>query len=132
MLRVEIVSARQYAPPKAESDVPWIERFAKDGGKVIISGDARMRGKLHEQKALRDAGFIVIFFARRWNNMNAYNKAAMLIRWWPFILGAIEAAAPGQFFEVPCSWHGSALREVTPPKRRKPGAKVKPEATVKS
>ena len=79
MLRVEIVSARKYAPPtKAPSDVPWLEQFAKDGGKVVISGDARMRGKLHEQKALADAGFIVIFFARAWNQMNAYSKTAML------------------------------------------------------
>jgi len=129
ILRVEIVSARQYAIPKAKSDVPWLEQFSRDGGKVVISGDARMRGKLHEQKALVEAGFIVIFFSRRWNNLNAYSKSAMLIKWWPVILAAIESAAPGQCFEIPCSWRGNKLKEVTPPgsKRKKPGPKPKDE-----
>lgn len=121
MLRFEFVSARHYAPPKAADDVPWLERFALDGGKVVVSGDVRMRGKLHEQQALRDAGFIVIFFSRRWNDLNAYSKAAMLIRWWPFVLAKIQSSFPGQFFEIPCSWRGSQLKEVTPPKRKKPG-----------
>lgn len=132
MLRVEIVSARKYAPARAASDVPWLEQFAKDGGKVVISGDARMRGKLHEQKALVDAGFIVIFFARPWNQMNAYSKTAMLIKWWPFILATIESAAPCQCFEIPCSWRGNKLKEVTPPggRRKKPGAKLKLSAAT--
>jgi hypothetical protein len=65
ILRCEIVSARDYAVPRAESDVPWLQRFAADGGKVVISGDAKMRGKLHEQRALAAAGFVVIFLARR-------------------------------------------------------------------
>jgi len=127
MLRVEIVSARSYAIPHAGSDVPWLEKFAKDGGKVIISGDAKMRSKLHEQKALIDAGFVVIFFARRWNNANTYTKTAMLIKWWPVILSVLESSAPGQCFEIPFSWRGASLKEITPPgaKRRKPGAKQK-------
>jgi len=127
MLRAEIVSARQYAVPKAKSDVPWLERFAKEGGKVVVSGDARMRGKLHEQAALIENGFVVFFFSRQWNQLNAYAKTAMLIKWWPVILAVIESAAPGQCFEIPCSWQGNALKEVTPPagKRRKPGRKVK-------
>jgi hypothetical protein len=64
MLRMEIVSAHQYAIPKAPDDVPWLEQFANDGGEVVISGDAKMRAKLHEQKALVDAGFIVFFLAQ--------------------------------------------------------------------
>lgn len=127
MLRVEIVSAREYAVPRAKSDVPWLEQFARDGGKVVVSGDARMRGKLHEQAALVAAGFIVIFFHRRWNQANTYTKTAMLIRWWPYVLAVLESAAPGQCYEIPFSWRGTQLREVTPPgaRRRKPGAKRK-------
>ena len=106
MLRAEIVSARQYATPKAKSDVPWLEKFAKDGGKVVISGDVKMRGKLHEQKALLDAGFIVFFFARKWNQFDSFIKTAMLLKWWRVILSKIESATPGKFFEIPFSWHG--------------------------
>jgi PIN like domain len=131
MLRAEIVPARKYLMDplkKQESDVPWLEAFANDGGKVVVSGDARMRAKPHEQAALRECGFVTIFFARAWNNLNGFNKAAMLIRWWPYILSVIESAKPGQMFEIPCTWHGTTLKEVTPKRRAKPGAKPK-EAT---
>lgn len=128
MLRVEIVLAKHYLGEplkKQETDVPWLEAFARDGGKVVVSGDVRMRSKPHEQKALKDCGFIVIFFARAWNNLDGFNKAAMLIKWWPVILRVIESSAPGQMFEIPCSWHGAHLKEVTPHRRKKPGAKPK-------
>jgi PIN domain-containing protein len=125
MLHVNIVSARDYAVPKAKSDVPWLQRFAKAKGQVIISGDAKMRGRLHERKALVDAGFIVFFLARRWNQADSYTKSAMLMRWWPIILRKAESAHAGQCFELPFSWKTIEMREVTPPGagRRKPGPK---------
>lgn len=115
LLRVTVYSARKYAPPKAQSDVPWLQRFARAGGKVIISGDAKMRGKLHEQRALSDAGFIVFFLARQWNQMRCHEKCAMIIRWWPHILEKMRSASPGEFFELPHSWTLEVMREVTPP-----------------
>lgn len=125
LLRVTLHSARSYAVPRAPSDVPWLEEFAKAGGKVVVSGDAKMRGKLHEQRALSTAGFVVFFLARPWNQMKCHEKCAMLIRWWPLILEKIEAAQPGQFFEIPHSWNSTTMREVTPPShlRKKPGRK---------
>lgn len=123
LARVQIVSARKYALPKAASDVPWLQKFAKSGGKVVVSGDAKMRGRLHEQKALSDAGFIVFFMARSWNQMSSHEKVAMLIRWWPIIVAKALSAKPGQFFELPNSWTAAEMKEVTPPKglRGKPG-----------
>jgi hypothetical protein len=121
---VDIVSARTYSVPNAESDVPWIERFAAEGGQAIVSGDVRMRGNLHEQKALRDAGMVTIFMARAWGQLDVHAKSALLIKWWPFILNTLATAKPGQCFEVPCQWHGDQLNEVTPPETaRKPGRK---------
>ena len=129
MLRAEIVSARQYATPKANSDSPWLEKFSNDGGTVVISGDAKMRGNPHEQKALLDAGFIVFFFARKWNQFDSFIKTAMLLKWWRVILSTIESSAPGMFFEIPFSWRGGELIDVTPPtatpRRRKPGRKLR-------
>jgi len=124
MLRAELISARKYSGGiKALSDVSWIEKFSANGGNIIISGDARMRGKLHEQKALTDAKLIVFFPARRWNNLKVHAKTAMLIKWWPFILETAQNSQAGKFYEIPISWNGAALKEVTPPKRRKPGRK---------
>jgi hypothetical protein len=116
LLRVSIVSARDYATSmRATSDVPWLQKFAKAGGKVVVSGDAKMRGRLHEQRALCEAGFMVFFLERKWNQLRSYDKCAMIIRWWPEILLKIEASQPGQFFQVPCTWNTTAMKEVTPP-----------------
>lgn len=124
MLRVELISARKYSGSiKALSDVPWVEKFATSGGKVIVSGDFRMRSKLHEQKALTDAKMIVFFPARRWNNLRVHAKTAMLIRWWPILLEKAHNSQAGKFYEIPISWNGTTFREVTPPKRKKPGRK---------
>jgi hypothetical protein len=32
--------------------VPWLKRFAADGGKVVISGDTKMKSVPHERLAL--------------------------------------------------------------------------------
>lgn len=129
MLRVEIVSARDYPVPKGVGDVPWLQMFAADGGKIVISGDAKMRSKLHEQRALLDAGFIVFFLARRWNRENYYDKSSMLMKWWPEILKKARVAKPGQFFEIPHGWNIKEMREVTPPKEPR---KARPRKTRKA
>jgi hypothetical protein len=130
MLRVEIVSARDYPIPKGAGDVPWIQQFAEDDGKIIISGDAKMRGKLHEQQALSQAGLVVFFLARRWNNANYYDKSSMLMRWWPQILKKAAAARAGNFFEIPFDFDtDKPMRDVTPP--TKPKAK-RPRRSIES
>lgn len=115
ILRVDIVSAIEFSVPNAQSDVPWLQKFSASGGRAVISGDAKMRGKLHEQLALTKAGFIVFFWERKWNQQNGYNKSAMMMRWWPYILEKLKTARKGQFFEIPYSWTATEMREVTPP-----------------
>ena len=114
ILKADIVSAREYAVPAAKSDVPWLEAFAKDGGKVVISGDKGMRSNLHEQQALRDAGFLVFFFEPRWNQQDPFTKSAILLKWWPAIQRAIrKTKKAGQFFEIPFAWNTDELKVVT-------------------
>ena len=62
----EFVSAREYSEDHEKDDVPWIKRFAADGGRIIVSGDKRMRARLHERDALASAGMIVFFFTSAW------------------------------------------------------------------
>jgi hypothetical protein len=99
-----------------------LQKFARARGKVVISGDGKMRGKLHEQRALSDAGFIVFFLSKEWNQMRGHDKCAMLIRWWPYILAKIETSKPGDFFEIPHSWNSVDMRVVTPPAHLRPEA----------
>jgi hypothetical protein len=63
----DIESAKKYTPELsdddyvAKNDVPWIRRFAKAGGRVIISGNTRMREVPHERLALIECGMVTIF-----------------------------------------------------------------------
>ena len=53
-----VEKAKDYAPKPGDedylkgNDVPWIRRFAKGGGKIIITGDTEMISVPHERLAL--------------------------------------------------------------------------------
>ncbi|MES1940238.1 hypothetical protein T5B8_08343 [Salinisphaera sp. T5B8] len=112
----EFVSAAEYTDgSKQESDVPWIESFSADGGQVVISGDVAMHARPHERKAYRDAGLIVFFFASKWGNMKLFPRSAMLLRWWPRIEEQIAKSSPKQCWQIPVTWNGEEMREVTGP-----------------
>jgi hypothetical protein len=102
--------AADYAPsPKdsdfvAKSDVPWLDRFAAAGGYAIISGDLKMRERLHERLALSHHGFVVIFFDPRWNQSNFFRKTALMVFWWEEIVLKIKSADKGTFWIVPSKW----------------------------
>lgn len=115
VIPAEFVSARDYGVPKAKSDVPWLVRFAKEGGRVVISGDKKMRGNLHEQAAIVGSGLVVFFFHPKWNNLDPWTRAASLIKWWPKVQEAINSARPGDMFEIPADFGDGDLRNVTPP-----------------
>lgn len=115
-----IKSAADYTPKpgdddyRPKNDVPWLKRFADDGGKVVISGDVRMRGRPHERLALIEHGFIVIFFETQWSEWKFWRKCALLIHWWPVITAKINRSKKAAFFHVPCNWvEGGKLRWVS-------------------
>jgi hypothetical protein len=106
----DIESAKKYTPSPsdedylAKNDVPWIKRFARAGGRVIISGNTKMRGVPHERLALIDCGMITIFFESRWNNWSFFDKCAHLVHWWPKIDKKVRRAPKGSFWVVPLNW----------------------------
>jgi hypothetical protein len=105
----EIKSAADYAPKPGDpdyarkNDVPWLKRFAADGGKVVISGNTAMKNVPHERLALVELGFVVLFFENRWSNWKFFRKCALLLHWWPVIARTIKRAKPG-FWHIPCTW----------------------------
>jgi hypothetical protein len=116
----DVKSAKDYTPKPGDhdyvpnSDVPWLKRFAADGGKVVISGDTSMRYQPHERLALIECGFIVIFFENRWSDWKFFRKCALLLHWWPQIAGRVRRAKPGSFYHVPCHWpEKGSLRKVS-------------------
>ncbi len=75
---IEIVMANDYAEPPANSDTPWLRKFALDDGKVVITADKRMRSRLHERKALLDLELIGIFMPPQWNALKFMDKASYI------------------------------------------------------
>ena len=106
----EIKSAADYTPRPGDpdyvprSDVPWLKRFAADGGKVIISGNTEMKYVPHERLALIESGFVVFFFENQWSRWKFFRKCALLLHWWPIIAAKIKRAKAGSFWHIPSSW----------------------------
>ena len=106
----EIKAAVDYTPMPGDddyrpnNDVPWLKRFADDGGKVVVSGDTNMKNRAHERLALIEGGFVVIFFEPQWSNWKFWRKCALLIHWWPVIAAKIRRAKKASFYHVPCHW----------------------------
>lgn len=124
---VEITSAADYTPKpgdpdyKRKNDVPWLKRFAEDGGKVVISGNTAMKNVPHERMALNELGFVVIFFESKWSNWPFFRKCGLLLHWWPQVARTIKKAKPG-FWHIPCNYsENGKLRQVSSedPKRLK-------------
>jgi hypothetical protein len=111
---IEVTSAADYAPKRGDADYrpkndePWIKRFAADGGKVIISGDTRMRHVPHERLALIQAGMLVFFFDGKWSEWGFFHKCSLLIHHWPAISTRVKRTKSAAFWQIPLSWSEKA------------------------
>lgn len=119
----EFVSAKDYAPKPTDSDyvrrsdVPWLARFAKDGGKVVVSGDVKMMDTPHEMEALRQHGFRVFLFERKWADWDFFQKVSLLMFHWPVIAKKIKSRSlkAGQFWRIANHFRSEGgLYDVTP------------------
>jgi hypothetical protein len=121
----EFAIAKDYAPKPTDpdyirkSDVPWLERFAKDGGKIIISGNVRMMDNPLEMQALRELGFKVFFFEAKWNQWDFFQKSALLLFYWERIAAKIRRGKSGKFWRIPGHFKtDGGLRDATPGKKQ--------------
>ena len=105
-----IESAADYTPKSGDADhqrkndVPWIKRFAAADGRVIISGNTKMKQQPHERLALVQEGMVTIFFESQWSEWPFFRKCALLLNWWPAIMRTAKTAKPGTFWHVPADW----------------------------
>ena len=102
--------AQDYYPKPSDpdylrrSDAPWVRRFAKSGGKVVISGNTKMKANHHERLAFHEEGLVVIFFESSWNQWGYFHKCSLLLHWWPMLIKQINTAKPGSFWHIPAMW----------------------------
>lgn len=119
-----VVSAAAYAPKQIDadfikdSDVPWLERFAADGGKIVISGDVDMLDSPHELLALQQKGFVVVFFERKWSQWDFFRKSSLLLHYWRILSRRIRAAKPGTLLRIPGHWREDGDLQDVSPKRQ--------------
>ena len=89
------------------ADVEWLPRFKKAGGRCIVTGDPKMRGRIAERMALQAADFVAIFPPSKggyYSKLRKHGQAAYLIRWLHEIARLAAEAADGDHFLLPPSF----------------------------
>jgi hypothetical protein len=92
-----------------------LDRFVAVGGHAIISGDVRMRERLHEMLALHQHEFLVLFYDRKTGGWNFFYKSAILPHWWEQVVEKIKTAHSSTFLAIPTNYPLSdkQLRQVS-------------------
>jgi hypothetical protein len=132
-----IESAKKYTPSltdndfEPKNDVPWIRRFYRAGGRVVISGNTDMRSVPHERLALIECGMLVVFFPDKWNGWGFFDKCAHLMHWWPVIAAKARRGKKGTFWYVPLNWTAQSGGKLKPVSNRDP-KELKLEKQAKS
>lgn len=84
-------------------DVDLLAAICADGRQgVLITADRAMRRRKHERAAVASSGAIVIVGVPNWNQQaDLWDRARMMLWWWPTIVVSASLAAPGTFLELP-------------------------------
>lgn len=116
----KIVCAQDYTPKRNDpdykpgDDVPWLTRYAADGGRVVVSGDCGMLRKPHELLALKQHGFIVVFFENSWSNWDFFRKSSLLLYYWTVVAKRATRSKRGAMWRIPGHWREDEdLRRIT-------------------
>jgi len=146
-----VVSADDYEPDPTDtdyikrSDAPWLERFAKDGGDIVISGDTKMYEKPHEIVAIQQTGLVLVLFENKWNEWDFFQKSALLLWHWTAVIEATRGATKNlrgkvaAAFRIPTVWRENLVLTPLPPpgqlllefdRRKKKGIKPKPSTLI--
>ena len=89
-------------------DADWIADFAQRGGRLIVSGDARMRHVQLERAALEAAGLVAVFPSSKqfFDGLRKWAQAGYLISWFPAILRLAAEAQTGAHYRLPPTFSG--------------------------
>ena len=69
---------------------------------VLVTGDRAMRKRKHERAAVAATGAIVVVGVPAWNQQSdLWERARMMLWWWPTIVRSAGAADAGTFLELP-------------------------------
>ncbi len=97
-------------------DVDWLQLFKESGGRCIVTGDTKMRGRINERLALQASGFVAIFPPNKsgwYQNLKKHGQAAYLIRWIDEIARLACEAPDGDHYLLPPTFDVDPVRIVT-------------------
>lgn len=94
------------------SDVHWVTKFGKSGGKVILSADTDMFKHPQLLTAIADAGMMVVYLPPRWANSVRHLQAAHLIYNWPKIEAALSTAKAKDVLKVPFNFANAPIEKI--------------------
>lgn len=107
---VELVFAKDYTPQiddldyVAKDDAPWLVRYKKAGGKIVISGDVRMPRRPHQLLAITEQGLSIFFFPEEWNNWQLFRKSAFILVWMDRIIEQSRRTKRSTLYTIPKNW----------------------------
>jgi hypothetical protein len=97
--------------PLQTSDVEWISKITSEGGWSVLSGDRRMLTRQHELKALTENKVTTFIFASGWSALTFWEKAWLLVRWWPTVVALACTSTPGSIFIIPYKQKPEKLKQ---------------------
>jgi hypothetical protein len=95
------------------TDVDLMSALQERGIKqILVTTDRAMRRRKHERAAVASTQAVVIVGVSNWNQQSSlWDRARMMLWWWPTIVQSSEAADPGTFLELP--WRQKGLKPLT-------------------
>lgn len=108
-----ICYSKDYSPGPRAGDIPWLQKFADDGGQVIVSGEKSMRSNQLEQLAVSQSGLTGFFLPTQIHNWPLLTRAGFVLVWWDRILKHADANEAGTLWKVPPNWGGGDFERVT-------------------
>lgn len=94
-------------------DETWLPHFASEGGKAILTGDARIMKRPHQLVAIRDCGLICVVLSETWTHAKKGWQAANVIFWWGRVEAAVRESQPGDCWLVPAGFERGTLEKKT-------------------
>lgn len=96
-----VTSLRSHFEVDDLDDEDWLAALGSEGTWVIVSQDVRILRSKKLQRAWLKAGLTTFFLEPGWANLEHWEKAAKLIKWWPKIIQQAGTIAVGTGFRVP-------------------------------
>jgi hypothetical protein len=82
-------------------DEEWIPALAAEGSWIIVCGDLNIVRTRAQRPIWRSAGLVGFFLKPGWINLDCWEQAWRLVKWWPVIVRQASLAAPGSTYGLP-------------------------------